>query len=162
MSEIRPALTARTCTMCRQEKPVEVFEKRADRPHGRGYRCKACMALRSARYYEANAPQRRAYAREWEGRRTSRRSDFRRLTYAERKERWPHRTAARIALRNAVASGRLVKPTQCEGCKMAVPNARDLAGHHEDYGRPLDVQWLCRSCHGKRHRLDPLPPEDTP
>lgn len=25
--------------------------------------------------------------------------------------------------------------------------------HHHDYGRPLDVQWLCKTCHVAWHKL---------
>lgn len=36
----------------------------------------------------------------------------------------------------------------CEQC--GDPKA---VGHHEDYDRPLDLIWLCRSCHRKNHIL---------
>jgi hypothetical protein len=54
---------------------------------------------------------------------------------------------ARLALNNAVASGKIEKPHQCELCVERTL----LHGHHIDYGRPLDVVWLCAKCHGKAH-----------
>jgi hypothetical protein len=42
--------------------------------------------------------------------------------------------------------GRLT-PQPCERC-----GREDTHGHHEDYSKPLDVNWLCPPCHGERHR----------
>lgn len=51
-------------------------------------------------------------------------------------------------VRRAILKGVLTVPEFCQGCKT---NAK-LHAHHEDYSRPLDVKWLCRKCHGLRHR----------
>jgi hypothetical protein len=48
----------------------------------------------------------------------------------------------------AIKKGLLVKPSCCELCK---ENHHDIDAHHVDYGRPLNVAWLCPSCHGKAH-----------
>lgn len=40
-----------------------------------------------------------------------------------------------------------LRPRACEACKQI----RKLDGHHDDYSRPDDVRWLCRSCHMKHH-----------
>ncbi len=89
----------------------------------------------SRRYYEKNREairaKRNAMARE-----SPRVKD--RTTIEER---------ARSKLRNAVWAGKIVKPTECEGCQSEGP----LHGHHTDYSRPLDVQWLCSACHGRAH-----------
>ena len=52
-------------------------------------------------------------------------------------------------VRFAIREGRL-KPKPCERC--GNPN---VVAHHEDYNKPLDVTWLCRSCHKNRHN-EPL------
>lgn len=42
--------------------------------------------------------------------------------------------------------GELTRPESCEKC-----GAVGVVAHHEDYRKPLVVQWLCDVCHGKRH-----------
>jgi hypothetical protein len=37
--------------------------------------------------------------------------------------------------------------SKCEKCG----SVRNLERHHADYGKPLEVQTLCRSCHGQLH-----------
>ncbi len=43
----------------------------------------------------------------------------------------------------------LVQKGNCELCGVVSP----IEAHHEDYARPLDVRWLCASCHRELHRL---------
>lgn len=53
----------------------------------------------------------------------------------------------------AIYHDQLIRPDFCEKCNKP-PNIgwfTQLHAHHEDYSRPLDVTWLCRSCHAKRH-----------
>jgi hypothetical protein len=35
----------------------------------------------------------------------------------------------------------------CTDCQKEV----ETEGHHEDYDKPLDLVWLCRPCHKRRH-----------
>jgi len=47
----------------------------------------------------------------------------------------------------AIKRGELVRPDTCQEC-----GAHDLIhAHHEDYDRPLDVEFLCVRCHFARH-----------
>jgi hypothetical protein len=56
--------------------------------------------------------------------------------------------AAHAAVAAAIQSGELVRPMTCERCP---DEALDIVAHHHDYDKPLDVEWLCRPCHGKHH-----------
>jgi hypothetical protein len=59
----------------------------------------------------------------------------------------PKKHAARQAAQLAVAEGRLVRLGTCATCGTeCFPHA-----HHEDYSKPLDVEWLCVKCHSARH-----------
>ena len=49
------------------------------------------------------------------------------------------------AVKAAIKSGRMTRQP-CESC--GNPRAD---GHHDDYSKPLDVRWLCRSCHRQHH-----------
>lgn len=51
----------------------------------------------------------------------------------------------------ALSAGRVVKPATCEGCGKSPVGHDVLDAHHDDYSRPLDVRWLCRSCHVRHH-----------
>lgn len=65
-------------------------------------------------------------------------------------DRWrdknPHKQAAHVEVSKAKRDGVLV-PLSCAECGEAETEA-----HHENYNRPLEVQWLCRSCHTKLHK----------
>lgn len=59
-----------------------------------------------------------------------------------------------IAIKNRV----LVRPDACEKCGRKDRKASDgrstIHAHHQDYNRPLDVEWLCAKCH---RAVTPLP-----
>lgn len=52
--------------------------------------------------------------------------------------------AARGALKEAIRKGQLTRPTECSRCGITDPK---INGHHHDYTKPLDVEWLCYRCH---------------
>jgi ribosomal protein S27AE len=57
-------------------------------------------------------------------------------------------TIAHQALHRAIDYGLIQRPDACSKC-----GASDVLidGHHEDYSKPLDVEWLCTSCHRLLH-----------
>lgn len=68
-------------------------------------------------------------------------------------ERYPERVKARVAVHNALKSGKLKRGT-CEICKSSKVQA-----HHNDYSKPLEVQWFCKKhhreyMHNKEHFSD--------
>ena len=63
----------------------------------------------------------------------------------------PQRHNARLLLAQAISKGLLKRPATCSRCG----SLARVHGHHEDYSLPLDVVWLCPTCHGRRHRTLP-------
>ena len=41
-------------------------------------------------------------------------------------------------------------PMACEQCG-GKHEYDALQAHHDDYSKPLEVRWLCRSCHQRHH-----------
>ncbi len=46
----------------------------------------------------------------------------------------------------------LREPESCEACQSTT--AGKLQAHHDDYSKPLEVRWLCRSCHQRHHAAE--------
>ena len=40
-----------------------------------------------------------------------------------------------------------MKPKECSICG----GEKRIVAHHKDYSRPLDVLWMCNSCHVNLH-----------
>ncbi len=67
------------------------------------------------------------------------------LSQKEMKRRWK----ARDVFRKYRKENNLKIPKKCEKCE----STSTLCAHHPDYSKPLKIEWLCRSCHGKAHVL---------
>jgi len=49
---------------------------------------------------------------------------------------------------NAIHSRKLIRPNNCSNCG----ETTRIIAHHEDYTKPLEITWLCQSCHVRRHK----------
>lgn len=62
--------------------------------------------------------------------------------------------AGRIAQRKVeylVSRGLIVKPEKCETCKTKTPKEKLHGHHHKGYENPLEIIWICHSCHAAEH-----------
>lgn len=142
----------RTCARCSATLPLDEFPRGQGKPLGRGYACKACERERAARR-RAEQPASIAAAR---ARYLERNPDAQREATRRYRQRNPGRNPgtrdpiqrrAHQAVHRALKRGALVRPSSCEDCgREGAPQA-----HHDDYERPLDVRWLCASCHKLHH-----------
>lgn len=134
----------KTCFKCSLVKPLGEFYRHPQMADGHLNKCKECTRSDDRNYRKKN-PEKIA---EYERRRWQ--DPVRRAAAAqfsrEHRERNPEKYKARTAVGNAVRDGRL-KRRPCEHCG----TTQNLNGHHEDYMRKLDVNWLCRTCHFRLH-----------
>lgn len=153
-------MSTKRCFKCACEKPLDDFYKHARMKDGRLNKCIECTKLdvrrnradniehyRSFDRMRGSMPHRvaarAAYLQTPEGKAASARAA--RVANA----RFPERRAARVAISNAIRSGKVIAWPVCEipGCT-AKPEA-----HHADYSLPLDVTWLCDHHHKATHKL---------
>jgi hypothetical protein len=139
----------RCCRCCGKTKPETAFVKKGPR---RIRFCKACDGDSYRRRYWARPAAYRASSRARAKTPQARERNSRKV--ALYRERHPERAKARTLVKDATRRGVLVRPDTCQvnGC-----TAPAIHGHHHDYGRPLDVTWLCREHHEHVHHLGPLP-----
>ncbi len=139
-----------TCRKC----PAE-FDLTASQAKNSDYRCAACRKAANRAHFQAHKDERREYMRDYREANPEKhaRWSLARRSTPEFKEKWAKYVAenkekktARLAVMAAVRAGRLVRPAAC-----ACGSDLRVEAHHEDYAKPLDVEWLCRRCHRKHH-----------
>ena len=54
---------------------------------------------------------------------------------------------ARNLVYKHIRRGKMFRGTKCEICNCE----GKIEAHHDDYSKPLNVRWLCRTCHKKEH-----------
>lgn len=144
------------CNTCLVDKSESEFHRTVT------YKCKACIneyarewrkrfpekaAIREAKKREARRPRQKVLRKLYYLKHGQTRSP----NYIEVNKKWrdAHREERNASARllYAVKSGLVLRPKHCEVCNAECkPN-----GHHFDYGRTLDVIWLCASCHRENH-----------
>ncbi|MCP4082354.1 MAG: hypothetical protein GY743_19145 [Planctomycetaceae bacterium] len=131
------------CTKCKETQPLTEFYKEKSMADGHQNQCKACRKEYQKAHYGANRKQilekQKAY------------NAAHREQHRESSAKWngknPLKRKAKDAVNYAIRDGRMTKPVLCECCG----SKGKLHGHHVNYSKPLDVQWLCVPCHNQWH-----------
>lgn len=129
----------KTCIRCEQQQPLGEFYRHPGMADGHINKCRSCCKAEAAANRVANLDRYRDYDRRrlLTAKRKADRAD-RQIRYRAAN---PLKQAARAAVARAVRSGLLAKQCcQVCGCESA-------EAHHDDYGQPLAVRWLCRKHH---------------
>jgi hypothetical protein len=140
MNPTNEQIAGKTCNDCGTFKGVDEFYKWNES------KCKHCRIKQVAHYQKRPEVRKaRALAIRTIREQTPRPPE----NHRPRKSRFVYKNRASSTLNNAVYRGDIIKPVDCSDCgKTGV----EITGHHPDYSKPLEVVWLCRKCHGKRHR----------
>lgn len=145
----------RICTSCNEFKDESAFYKTSD--GGIAAACKECAKARVRANYRRKRDDYREYerARALLPKRVKARAEYAaspqgrmRGNLAKRRfiERNPLKRKAHAIVGNAIRDGRLLREP-CEVC-----GTKDAQAHHDDYGKPLEVRWLCTTHHAEWHR----------
>lgn len=132
----------RKCRVCGEIKPITDFYK-----HGGRYAhaCKECEKTYSKNYMKR-------YRREHPNCRKEERRKYylsHKEELAEKQKRsrinYPEKMQAQSKVNYLIHIGEWTKPTACEVCG----KEGRVEAHHDDYSKPLEVVWCCKSCHWK-------------
>ncbi len=114
----------KACLKCSQSKPLSRYNIDPHDPDKHRGVCKKCQNA------QRRTPERRV-----------------KRAIAQRRRRQGPQGKARMALSSAIYRGKILRPDQCDRCE----NSGFVEGHHNDYTKPLDVEWICNPCHRQEH-----------
>jgi len=130
------------CTKCNQVKPISEFykDKKCSANYGVQYHCKECIKEARKIYYDENFVKVNSNVRKYH------------KLHPGRLYHGPTCNHAQAKLNREVKAGRILKPDLCKKCG----EKKRLHAHHwNGYENPLQVIWLCPSCHHAAHGRGP-------
>ena len=134
----------KTCFKCNTVQPLTEFYKHNAMADGFLNKCRSCTKKDATEHRNKNIEKVRQYDRD-RAKNPDRKKAMSAITKAWRQED-KRRSQCHYAVSKAIKSGELVRKN-CEKCG----NENSIA-HHEDYEKPLMVNWLCQPCHKQRHK----------
>jgi hypothetical protein len=136
----------KVCFKCGLRKSLFEFYKHKKMTDGHLGKCIVCTKEDVLEHRVANIDKIREYDRN-RGKLPHRKKLSTEITKKIRED-LPHVYKAHTTLNNAIRDGKITKPLVCSICK----KEKHLHGHHDDYSKPLDVEWMCAVCHKAFHR----------
>lgn len=143
------------CFKCGELKPLSEFYKHPQMADGHLGKCKTCTK-RDTRQREAeilSTPEGKAKelkrhrlkSRKYreQGRAKPVTTAYRAEVLRRHRDKHPLAAKARAAVARAVRSGKLIRRS-CRVC-----GNKKTTAHHEDYSKPLEVEWLCVTHHAE-------------
>lgn len=153
------------CFACNLEKDLSEFYKHPAMGDGHLNKCKDCckkqakewrnQKLEQIRAYDRNRPNKMERIQKAKVYKSKMRIDnpekFDEIFHGARKRyraKFKEKMLAESKVDYAVKNGKIKRPNKCAVCGvLCKPQA-----HHPDYSKPLEVVWLCVSCHSDVHK----------
>jgi len=147
----------KTCFKCSRELPLSDFYPHPQMKDGHLNKCKDCTRKdTSARaallskdpvWMEKEMERHRIKQRKARaaGEACVLKGEAKRKVQAKHRAKYPEKALARSRTMHLLKKGLLVRKP-CEVC-----GSKDSEAHHDDYGRPIQVAWLCPKHHAERH-----------
>ena len=133
------------CNSCGNTKSISEFGKRTASKDGLSPKCKLC-----ASHYDkkrANLPHRVKARNSYQM--TKSYTDSHNKAAEKYRRKYPLKYKAHNMANNAIRDGKLFREP-CEVCE----STDNIHAHHDDYLKPLNIRWLCASCHSKWHSIN--------
>ena len=159
------------CTMCERILPLSEFYKSKIAKRGHEGKCKKCRYEQFKQWSKNNKDKIRANCIKYQEvnkdkireRKKIYQKQYAQKHYIEYRQKiieyqkqyakkYPSKARARGIVKNHIKYGKIKRPTICSCC-----NRKDVIhAHHEDYSKPLEIIWLCASCHRLLHKREYL------
>ncbi len=132
----------KTCSKCKEEKPIESFNKEKSKLDGRASRCREKNKEKLLAYGRSDE----VVAMQSEYHKAYRQTDrFKEIQDSSRRRNLQEYNS-RAKVNYALSTGKLTRQP-CEVCG----TTEHIHAHHHDYSKPLEVAWLCITHHKALH-----------